>query len=198
MVTDNIDSSQNHSSVVKGKSVETNEEAPFTFEYVENLLRKKNFGVLTTITPEAKPHSIGVVYSVSPSHQPFCIYLITRSALKKARNIRNNPNISFVVPFPHYLFRRMPSACIRFQGKAALIPIDDAIAMNAFQSSSVLRSSMMHSIDMGESTFIRIVPDNKIFSFGISASIWQYLIRSQNKTLGNFHVVVPQSRRTPR
>ena len=92
----------------------------------------------------------------------------------------------------------MPSACIQFQGKAELIPIDDAIAMNAFQSSSVLRRSMMHSIDMGESTFIRIVPDNKIFSFGISASIWQYLIRSQNKTLGNFHVAVPQSRRTPR
>ena len=126
--------------------------------------------------------------------QPFCLYLITRPVLKKVRNIRNNPNVSFVVPFPHFLFRMVPPACIQFQGKADLIPIDDPIAKKVFESSIVLRRSMMHSLGIGESTFIRIIPDNKIFSFGINASIWQYIIPSKNKTLGNFHVVVPQSR----
>jgi nitroimidazol reductase NimA-like FMN-containing flavoprotein (pyridoxamine 5'-phosphate oxidase superfamily) len=95
------------------KYVESSGEAPFTFAYVEKLLRTKNFGVLTTITPVGKPHSV-VVYVVSPPGEPFCIYLITRLALKKARNIRNNPNISFVVPFPHYVFRIVPPACIQF------------------------------------------------------------------------------------
>jgi hypothetical protein len=47
----------------------------------------------------------------------------------------------------------------------------------------------------GESTFIRVVPDNKIFSFGIGASIWQFLLRSQNKNLGNFHVIIPEYHR---
>jgi hypothetical protein len=47
----------------------------------------------------------------------------------------------------------------------------------------------------GESAFIRIVPDNKIFSFGIGASIWQFLLRSQNKNLGNFHVIIPEYHR---
>jgi hypothetical protein len=94
---------------------------------------------------------------------PFSLYLITRLALKKARNIRKNSDISFVVPFPHYVFRMVPPACIQFQGKAELISIDDPIAAKAFQSSIALRRSIMHSIDVGESTFIRIVPDNKIF-----------------------------------
>lgn len=109
--------------------MEANKDAPFTFAYVERLLRRKNFGVLTTITPEGRPHSVGVVYAVSPPSQPFSIYLITRLALQKARNIHNNANVSFVVPFPHYVFRTVPSACIQFQGKAGLIPIDNPIAM---------------------------------------------------------------------
>jgi hypothetical protein len=177
--------------------MEASKDAPFTFAYVEKLLRRKNFGVLTTITPEAMPHSVGVIYAVSPPNQPFSIYLITRLVLKKARNIQNNPNVSFVVPFPHYLFRTVPPACIQFQGKAGLISIDNPIAMKAFQSSIVLRRSMMHSIDLGgESTFIRIVPDDKIFSFGIGARIWQFLLRSQNKNLGNFHVIVHEYRRS--
>jgi hypothetical protein len=93
------------------KYAESSEKAPLTFAYVEKLLRTKNFGVLTTITPVGKPHSVGVVYAVSPPSEPFCIYLITRVALKKARNINNDSNVSFVVPFPHYIFRIVPPTC---------------------------------------------------------------------------------------
>lgn len=176
--------------------MEASKNAPFTFAYVEKLLRKKNFGVLTTITPEGRPHSVGVVYAISTPDQPFSIYLITRLVLRKARNIHNNPNVSFVVPFPHYVLRTVPPACIQFQGKAGLISTDNPIATKAFQRSIVLRRSMMHSIYLGdESTFIRIVPDNKIFSFGIGANIWQFLLRSKNKNLRNYYVVVPEYRR---
>ena len=174
--------------------MEANIVAPFTFAYVEKLLRRKNFGVLTTITPEGGPHSVGVVYAVSPPSQPFSVYLITRPVLKKARNIQNNPNVSFVVPFPHYFFRAVPPACIQFQGKANIIPTDNPIAVKAFQSSIVLRRSMKHSNDLGKSVFIRIAPYNKIFSFGIGVSIWKFLIRSQNKNLRNFYVNLPKNR----
>jgi hypothetical protein len=117
-----------------GKGMERSKEAPFTFAYVEKLLRTKNFGVLTTITPGGKPHSVGVVYAISPPGELFCIYLITRPVLKKARNITNNPNVSFVVPFPHYVFKIVPPACIQFQGKAEFIPIDNPAAVKVFLS----------------------------------------------------------------
>jgi hypothetical protein len=132
---------------------------------------------------------------VAPPGQPFCLYLITRPVLKKARNIGDNPNVSFVVPFSHYLFRSIPPRCIQFQGNAELLPIDDPIVIKAFQSSIVLKRSMEHSLRLGESVFIRIVPDKKILCFAIGANILQFLIPSQNKNLGNFYVIVPENRR---
>ncbi len=41
-----------------------------TFEYVEAAVRKKTFGVLTTIDGEGRPHSTGVLYGVSPPASP--------------------------------------------------------------------------------------------------------------------------------
>lgn len=178
--------------------IETSLSAPFTFDYVEKQLRKKNFGILTTVTSEGRPHSVGVVYAIPPPSQQqfFCLYLITRPVLKKARNIRGNPNVSFVVPFPHYLFTSIPPRCIQFQGKAELLPInDDPVIVKAFQRSIVLKRSMEHSLRLGESIFIRIVPDKKIFCFGIGANLLKFLIPSQNKNLGNFYVTVPENRR---
>lgn len=161
--------------------------APFPFEYVVKQLRKKNFGVFTTLSPQSRPHSVGVVYAISPSNQPFGIYLITRSVLKKAKNLQNNPNISFAVPFPRFLFRMIPAPCIQFQGKAEIISIHDPIASKAFQSSIVLR----RSTELGQSIFIKIVPDDKIFCFGIGTSIWNFLIQSRSRKLKNFYVMVP-------
>lgn len=184
-----------HSMKEPSNAIETNVTAPFSFAYVEKQLRKKNFGILSTISPQGRPHSVGVVYAIAPSKQPFSLYLISRPVLKKARNISKNPNVSFVVPFPHHLLRFIPSPCIQFQGKAEPIPIDDPIAIKVFKSSIVLRRSLMHSLELGESLFFRIVPGEKIFCFGIGANVWQFLIPSQNKKVKNFYVVVPQNRR---
>src|SRR5215218_6973416 len=184
------DKNSMHLTKKQGDTIETSLPAPFPFGYIEKQLRKKNFGILTTVTPEGRPHSVGVVYAMAPPGSPFCLYLITRPVLKKARNIRDNPNVSFVVPFPHYLFRSIPPRCIQFQGKAELLLIDDPIVIKAFQSSFVLKRSMEHSLRLDESIFIRIVPDKKISCFGIGANILQFLIPSQNKNLGNFYVIV--------
>ncbi len=168
--------------------------APFPFSYVEKQLRRKNFGILTTVTPEGRPHSVGVVYAVAPPDMPFSLYLISRPVLKKARNISNNPNVSFVIPFPHYFLRLIPPSCIQFQGKAEQIPFEDPVARKAFQSSIVLRRSLRHSVELGESIFFRIVPDKKIFCFGIGANVWNFLIPSQSRILGNFYVTIPENR----
>lgn len=179
--------------IIMGNKAEYNKKAPFTFEYVEKLLRTKNFGILSTITDTSHPHSVGVVYATSPqSAQSFSLYLLSRMTLKKVKNISNNPNVAFVVPFPHYIMRMIPPACIQFSGKAELISFEDTIARRAFQSSIVLRRSIMHNLSLGgENKFIRITPDNKIFSFGIGASIWKMLIQSGNKNLKSYYVDVP-------
>ena len=178
----------------ENEAIETSILAPFSFEYLEKQLSNKNFGVLTTVSSKGKPHSVGVVYSIAPLDQPFALYIITRPSLKKARNLCDNPNVSFVVPFPQLLFSFIPPACIQFQGKAQIMPIDDPIATKAFEKSIVLKRSKIHSTSLGKSIFVRVVPTSKIFCFGLGARIWDFLIPSKSKNIGNFYVVVPRSR----
>ncbi|MCL4436257.1 MAG: pyridoxamine 5'-phosphate oxidase family protein [Thaumarchaeota archaeon] len=149
--------------------------APFTFAYVEKQLRRKNYGVLSTVTPKGRAHSAGVAYGVSPPGSPLRLYLISRPSLKKPRNIKTNPNVSFTVPFPHYLLRMVPPSSIKFQGTAEILSINDPEARQVFNSSLVLRRSLKYDLKIGESIFIRIVPAKKIFSWGLGASICQLL-----------------------
>ncbi len=161
--------------------------APFSFAYVDKQMRRRRFGILSTVTPEGRAHSAGVAYGVSPPALPFCLYLVSRPGLKKARNIKANPNISFAVPLPHYFLRMIPPACIEFQGTAEILPINDSVARQVFNSSIVLRRSLEYDLKIGESIFIKIVPATKIFSWSLGASIWQLLRNPPN----TYYVVFP-------
>lgn len=171
------------------RSISRAVKAPFSFAYVEKQLRRKIFGVLSTVTPEGRAHSAGVVYGVSPPGSPFRLYLISRPSLKKARNIKTNPNVSLTVPFPHYILRMVPPACIDIQGTAEILPINDPVAGQIFNKSIVLRRSLEHDLKIGESIFIRIAPAKKIFSWGLGANIWQ-LLRNPPTA---YYVVFPDS-----
>ena len=87
-----------------------------TFDRVVAALRGRDFGVLSTVTPGGRPHSVGVVYGVSLLGRPFQLCVMTRRSLRKARNVVENPNVSFVVPLTRRLLWFLPPACIQFQG----------------------------------------------------------------------------------
>ncbi len=171
---------------------QVSELAPFPFSFVERQLRKKNYGIITSMTPQGRPHSVGVVYGVASPTLPFSLYLIASPGSKKVKNIKNNPNISFAVPFPHYVFRFTPPSSIQFQGKVELIPADDKVAISVFQSSYVLRRSLRHNMETSGVIFIRIVPDRKIFCWGIGANLWQFIFPAQSNKLKNLYVNVPE------
>ncbi len=164
--------------------------APDSFSYLEEQLRKKNFGILSTITPQGKPHSVGVVYGIPPPEFPFCLYLITRPTLKKAKNIYKNPNVSFVVPFPHHFLSLIPPSCVQFQGTAEIFPSGDPLALRIYNSNLVLKRSLEHTRILGEPIFIRIEPHEKIFCWGIGASVWQIFRHKVDNNL----VLVPPDR----
>src|SRR5262245_58020010 len=48
-----------------------------TFEKVENEMRRQNYGVLSTISGDGRPHSAGVMYAVSARSRPFALYIVT-------------------------------------------------------------------------------------------------------------------------
>ena len=86
------------------------------------------------------------------------------ASYKKAKNISKNPNVSFVVPFPHLLLSFIPPSSAQFQGRAEILPFDDQDSIRAFQTKRVLRITYEHARrghESEERVFIRIVPDGK-------------------------------------
>ena len=80
-----------------------------TLDQVVKQLRKRDFGVLSTADLQGRPHAVGVLYGVSPPGTSLAIYVMTRSHLRKARNIAANPNLSEArVPVAEPLGRERP------------------------------------------------------------------------------------------
>ncbi len=143
-----------------------------TFEMVENAIRRKNYGVLSTISGNGRPHSVGVLYGVSARTRPFALYMVTDQRSKKARDIMRNSSISFVIPIP----RRpsfLPPNSVQFQRTAEILPLSDEGAREAFNASIILRRVLRMQLGQkGDvSTFVRVRPDPVVFTYGVGMSI---------------------------
>jgi hypothetical protein len=165
------------------------------FNYVEKQIRKKTFGILSTVSPKNRSHSTGILYGVSPQESAFCLYAITVKHYIKVRNIENNPYISFVIPFPHYYLRFVPSSAIYFQGKAEIVPYATVEAQKAFNKQRILKMMKTESSKPEyeyNRVFIRIKPFKKIFCYGIGMNIWQL---RKNHEDGDYMIIIPPNRR---
>ncbi|MHA2364628.1 MAG: pyridoxamine 5'-phosphate oxidase family protein [Candidatus Hodarchaeales archaeon] len=164
------------------------------FAYVEKHIHKKTFGILGTLTEKNRPHSTGIIYCVSKESTPFRLYCLTSRKYKKTRNIENNPNVSFVIPFPHYYFRFAPSSCIQFQGVAKIIPFKDGeVMIELFKQKRILRKLIkdINQNEIEDYVFLEIKPDIKIFCHGIGFS----LIEMKKNHVGAFYsVIIPKDR----
>ena len=162
------------------------------FSYIEAQLRKKNFGILGTIDSKDRPHSTGILYGVAPEDNPFSLYVLTGRDYRKTKNIQNNPAVSFVVPFPHYYLRFVPASVIQFQGTAEIVPFGDSAGQSSFQSSRMLRMDLDADVVDEEKVFIRIVPDGKLFCYGVGIGL---LALYKEKHTSGYTVKVPDDRR---
>lgn len=154
--------------------MQTSLKPPFTeelgFDLVEREIRKRNFGVLATISPQGRPHSAGVLYAISRPKDPFILYVTTDRRSKKARNIANNRNVAFTIPLNRRFLRFMPPNSIQFQGVADLTSSDDEDARAAFSRSLLLRETLKLEASQRDAIFIRITPDPVVFTYGVGVS----------------------------
>ena len=114
----------------------------FTFEFVEKKVRKKTFGVLTTIDSKGRPHSTGIIYAVGSPEKHFALYSIVGEKYAKVRNIKRNPNVSLVVTFPHHWIRFAPASYVMFRGTAEILPDDDADGRWAMSQTRIERMNL--------------------------------------------------------
>jgi len=162
-----------------------------TFDLVEREIRRRNFGVLSTISDDGKPHSVGVLYGVSSRDKPFALYLMTDRRTKKARNVARNPNVSFAIPLPRRFLTFAPPNCVQFQATAEIISFKDETSRDAFSGSLVLRKTLELEEAQREAVFIRIRPAHVIFTYGVGLSLFALM---KNIGAASSRVEIPPSR----
>jgi uncharacterized protein YhbP (UPF0306 family) len=150
-----------------------------SFDAVERALRQCTFGTLSTLTEQGTPHATGVIYAASMRDEPLVLYVTTRSATRKVRNLRARPDVAFVVPVPRRLVPVFPPRAIQFLGMAAVLSADDEGANRAFHSSWFLRRILATErrivAEGGDLCFIRIRPARTLFTYGMGTSLLQNL-----------------------
>ncbi|MFX1481955.1 MAG: pyridoxamine 5'-phosphate oxidase family protein [Promethearchaeota archaeon] len=165
-----------------------------SFESVEEAIRKKTFGVLTTIDSKVRPHSTGIIYSVGPPDSLFALYIITGAKYAKVRNIKGNPNVSLVVTFPHYWVRFAPASYVMFRGTAELVPYTDQDAQWAMAQTRIGRMNLQTEAEDSQVdfVFIKITPEPRVFCYGLGYSLMD--LRGDH-TAASYRVTIPKNRR---
>ena len=159
------------------------------FKVVEKKLRKNKFGFLSSITAEGRVHVAGIVYAVSLPGKKFCLYGVTGADVKKTRNIRNNPEIAFGIPFTHHLIRFAPDFCIQFQGRAEILPFDDKEGQEAIKTRFIMKKMLnSESMNKEDNVILKIIPDKKIHGFGLGINLIKML---KNIGMGRFISIIP-------
>ncbi len=164
---------------------------PRDFRFIEAQLRKMTFGVLSTINPGGSLQTTGILYGVSPPGTGFRLYLLTDRGFLKVRNILRNPEVSFLVPYPHHFLRFVPASCISFPGTAEIVPEDDPEAQEAFQSSRMLRMNLKETSSMENAVFIKISPKRSIHCYGVGFGLMEI---ARDVSAVGYSVEVPSDR----
>ncbi|MFX1346742.1 MAG: hypothetical protein ACFFAI_16720 [Promethearchaeota archaeon] len=166
------------------------------FGFVEKKIRKKTFGIISTIDQNCNSHSTGIVYGLAPSNSRFALYVLTDKNYKKVKNIEINNSVSFVIPFPHHILRFVPASCVQFQGSAEIVPFSDSEAQESFLNGpQILKTNLkqVSKINKNEDrvVFIKIIPNRKIFCYGLGLSLMKL---RKNVESGSYFVRIPDDR----
>ena len=164
---------------------------PRDFRFIEEQLRKMTFGILSTVNPGGSLQTTGILYGVSPPGARFRLYLLTDQSYLKVRNILKNPEVSFLVPYPHHFLRFVPASCISFPGTAEIVPEDDAEARGAFQTSRILRMNLEEISSMEEAVFIKIRPKRRMHCYGVGFGLMELM---RDAAGAGYSVEVPSDR----
>jgi nitroimidazol reductase NimA-like FMN-containing flavoprotein (pyridoxamine 5'-phosphate oxidase superfamily) len=165
----------------------------FSFGFIEEKIRTKTFGIITTIETDGSPHTTGVLYGVSPPKTKFALYILTSKKYRKTRNIKRNPTVSFMIPFPHHILRFVPSSTITLAGNAEILPFENEEIFSVFSYKRILRmiTKNLHPEDKMDYIFLKIVPESKILVYGVGYNIWSL---RKNHTEGGYLVRIPEER----
>jgi nitroimidazol reductase NimA-like FMN-containing flavoprotein (pyridoxamine 5'-phosphate oxidase superfamily) len=136
---------------------------------VRNILRKKNWLVLSTVDTKNIPHSSVIVYQSDGN----VIYCMTGKNTLKARNIRSNNKVSITLPFRKNFFHKIipaPPAELHFTAKAEIKPFDDEEARKVFSKYLKYQENIENQ---KENIWLKITPSKRIATYGVGIRLFK-------------------------
>ena len=166
----------------------------FTFDFIEKNIRKATFGILSTVSDKGWPQSSGIIYGVSPPSSKLYLTMMTEEPFKKVQNIKANNKVTFVIPFPHHIFRFAPSSVVSFQGTAEIHSITDEESLEIFKEKRILRMNLKvldtHE-DIKDPVFIKVKPISKMQVYGLGIGLIEL---SKDHAAAGYSVEIPPER----
>lgn len=163
-----------------------------TFTQIEKELRRKTFAIITTVDHNNRPHATGILYGTSTPKDPLRFYIVTKRKSAKIRNIRENPNVSLLVTYPHHILRFIPDSTATIRGTAKITTLDDKAFRRAFSQKQVLRMNLeMDDATMEKAVVIEITPDLVVQCYGVGISVNEL---RKDPTNANYKVQIPEQR----
>jgi len=166
------------------------------FEFIEKEIRKKTYGILSTIDQNGNSHSTSVLYAVSPPESKFALYILTEKNYRKVKNVENNNSISFVIPFPHHFLRFVPANCVQFQGYGKIMPYNNFEAQQAFLAGPKILKMNIEQVgkmnsEYEDPVFIKILPKKNLYCYGVGINLMEL---RKNIESGSYTVSIPPDR----
>jgi general stress protein 26 len=163
-----------------------------SYSIIEKELRRKTFAVITTVDIKNRPHATGILYGSSTPEDPLRFYIVTKRKSAKVRNIRENPNVSLLVTYPHYILRFIPDSTVTIRGTAEITTLEDEAFRKAFSQKRILRMNLeMDDATMEKAVVIKITPDPVIQCYGVGIGLNEL---RKDPTVANYKVRIPKQR----
>jgi hypothetical protein len=135
---------------------------------ITSAIRRKSFGILSTVSPAGRPHAAGVVYDAVDGPAGLHLYLNTFRSSRKALNVAAAGHVAFVIPV-----RRIPVGppfSIQFQASARIIEMNDPEITDLVARGALKHSAAHGALDEPDGCFIRLAPVGRLHSYGIGVS----------------------------
>lgn len=134
---------------------------------IQAAIAKRSFATLGTTSASHRPHAVAVLFAPVGD----VLYVSTLRSSRKAKNIAANPHVFVSIPVRRIPVGAPPST-IQFAAIAELLPVDDPDVTSLARTGQLKRITSHGELDLPDGCIVRIVPDQKIHTYGLGMSLY--------------------------
>ena len=144
---------------------------PWLAKKVQKIIASHSHCSLATSTRDGAPHVVGIMYKFVNGH----LYFATGFSTKKARNIKQNPNVAIHIFVRRYIVPVGPPDSLQFSGAAQVLSRDDpeiVALLNAGKLKTITGFGVLKEPDL---CFLKVKPSGTMHTYGIGIPLLQFL-----------------------